>query len=249
MPLSPNQGSTGGNTSVTITSTTANALSTVSQVLFGDTPATNVAYNAGADHVTCTSPAGAGEVEVTVVLANGEVSNGAPFYYIPAPVESTLSPTAGPLASGTSVVITGSGLDTTSAVTFGGSAGTVISKTDGRLTVTAPAGTAGPVAVSVTTAAGTFGGLTYTYVANPGTLTVTPNTGLLTGGTLVTITTTGDATTTSQVLFGSTSVPFAVASTTSLSLYTPPGTVLGAVNVSVTTAGGSSTATNAFTYV
>ncbi|MFF9505860.1 IPT/TIG domain-containing protein [Streptomyces sp. NPDC014724] len=248
MPLFPNQGSTGGGTSVTITSTTANALSTVSQVLFGDVPATNASYDAGADHVTCNSPAGAGVVEVTVVLANSQVSNGVPFYYIPAPVESTLSPTAGPLASGTGVTITGSGLDTTSAVSFGGSAATVFSKTDGRLTVTAPAGAAGPVDVSVTTAAGTFDGLSYTYVAGPGTLTITPNTGLLTGGTHVTITTTGDATTTLQVLFGSTSVPFAVGDTQTLTLYTPPGGVPGAVNVSVTTAGGSSTATNGYTY-
>ncbi|MDH6710465.1 hypothetical protein P3T27_007215 [Kitasatospora sp. MAA19] len=249
MPLSPNQGSTGGRTSVTITSTTAHALSTVSQVLFGDTPAANVAYNAGADHVTCLSPAGAGVVDVTVVLANGQVSDGVPFYYIPAPVESTLSPTAGPLASGTGVVITGSGLDTTSAVSFGASAATVVSKTDGQLNVTAPAGAAGSVNVSVTTAAGTFGGLSYTYVASPGTLTITPNTGLLTGGTHVTITTTGDATTTSQVLFGSTSMPFAVGGTHTLTLYTPPGALLGAVNVSVTTAGGASTATNGYTYV
>ncbi|MDH6145993.1 hypothetical protein P3T35_008055 [Kitasatospora sp. GP30] len=249
MPLSPNQGSTGGHTSVTITSTTANALSTVSQVLFGDTPASNVAYNAGADHVTCTTPAGAGVVQVTVVLANGEVTNGVPFYYIPAPVEATLSPAAGPLASGSTVTITGSGLNTTSAVLFGTNAATVTAKTDGQLTVTAPAGPAGAADVHVTTAAGTFDGLTYTYVANPGTLTITPNTGLLTGGTHVTITTTADATTTSQVLFGSTSVPFAVAGSTSLSLYTPPGILLGAVNVSVTTAGGTSTATNGFTYV
>ncbi|MFF2148942.1 hypothetical protein [Kitasatospora sp. NPDC058190] len=71
---------------MTITSTTAHALSTVSQVLFGDTPAGNVAYDAGADHVT--TPAGAGVVQVTVVLANGEVSNGVPFYCIPAPVEA-----------------------------------------------------------------------------------------------------------------------------------------------------------------
>ncbi|WP_424863916.1 IPT/TIG domain-containing protein [Streptomyces sp. MMS24-I29] len=155
-------------------------------------------------------------VEVTVVLANGQFSNGLPFYYIPAPVESTLSPTAGPLASGTGVTITGSGLATTSAVSFGGSSATVVSKSDGQLTVAAPAGTAGPVDVSVTTAAGTFDGLSYTYVASPGTLTITPNTGLLTGGTRVTVTTTGDATTTSQVLFGSTSVPFAVGGTHTL---------------------------------
>ncbi|MFI6448026.1 IPT/TIG domain-containing protein [Kitasatospora sp. NPDC050543] len=247
MPLSPNQGSTGGGTSVTITSTTPNALSAISEVLFGSNPATSVTYHPVPDNVTCTSPAGAGVVQVRAVLANGQTSSGTPFYYIPAPVASSLSPTYGPLASGTTVTITGIALDTTTGVSFGANAATVTSKTDGQLALTAPAGTAGAVSVSITTAAGTFDGLTYTYVANPGTLTLAPTSGPIGGGRSVTITAIGDVATTSQVLFSTTSVPFSVTGTHTLAVITPAH-ALGTVNVSVTTAGGTSTATGAFTY-
>lgn len=247
MPLSPNQGSTGGGTSVTLTSTVPHALSTVSEVLFGSTSATHVTYHTAADTVTCTSPAGAGVVKVKAVLTNGQTSNSAPFYYIPAPVSSTLSPASGPLTAGTTVTITGSSLDTTTKVSFGVNAATVTSKTDSQLVVTAPAGAAGAVSVSITTAAGTFDGLAYTYVTNPGTLTPSPTSGPTGGGTTVTITATGALATTSQVLLGTTSVPFSVTGANTLAVITPAH-ALGAVNISVTTAGGTSTATNAFTY-
>ncbi|MFJ4806912.1 IPT/TIG domain-containing protein [Streptomyces murinus] len=247
MPLSPNQGSTGGNTLVTITSAIPHALSTISKVLFGSAPAANVTYNAVPDNVTCISPAGAGVVQVRAVLANGQISNGVAFYYIAAPVSSTLSPAHGPLASGTTVTTTGIGLDTTTGVSFGANPATVISKTDGQLVVSAPAGAAGVVPVSITTAAGTFGNLAYTYIANPGSLTLTPDSGPLTGATLVTITAADDVTTTSQVLFGTTPIPFSVTGSKTLAVITPAH-VLGSVNVSVTTDGGTSTATNAFTY-
>ena len=247
MPLSPNQGSTGGGTSVTLTSTLPHALSTVSEVLFGSTPATHVTYHPATDTLTCTSPAGAGVARVKAVRANGQTSNGVPFYYIPAPVASILSPASGPLTAGTRVTITGTALGTTTAVSFGANAATVTSKTDSQLVVTAPAGTAGAVSVSTTTAAGTFDGLAYTYVANPGTPTPSPTSGPTSGGTTVTITATGNVATTSHVLLGTTSVPFSVTGTNTLAVVTPAHT-LGAVNISLTTAGGTSTATNAFTY-
>ncbi|MEU5548084.1 IPT/TIG domain-containing protein [Streptomyces sioyaensis] len=230
MPLSPNQGSTGGNTTVTITSTTPHTLSTISKVMFGSNPATNVIYHAVPDNVTCTSPAGAGVVQVRAVLTNGQTSNGVPFYYIGAPFGRALSPTHGPLASGTTVTITGIGLDTTTGVSFATNAATVTSRTDGQVVVTAPAGAAGAVSVNVTTAAGTFDGLSYTYVANPGTLTLAPTSGPISGGTSVAITATGNVTTTSQVLFGATSLPFSVTGTNRLAVITPSH-ALGAVNV------------------
>lgn len=247
MPLSPLQGSTGGGTPITITSTAPHALRTISRVLFGSNPATDVVYHAVPDNVTCISPAGAGVVQVSALLANGQASNGTPFYYIPAPGACSLSPTHGPLAAGTAVTLTGIALDTTTGVSFGSNAATVNSKTDSQLVLTAPAGTAGAASVSITTAAGTFDGLTYTYVANPGTLTPAPTSGPISGGTSVTITAAGDVTTASQVLLGATSVPFSVTGTNTLTVITPAH-LLGSVNVAVTTAGGTSTATGAFTY-
>ena len=55
-------------------------------------------------------------------------------------------------------------------------------------------------------------------------------------------------TTTESVTFGGAPAAFTVVSDTQLAVITPPGAV-GAVDVVVTTAGGSATATGAFTYV
>lgn len=248
MPISPNQGSSGGGTTVTVTSTTAGALTNIDTVLFGTKEATNVTYDAVDDEVTCTSPAGLGVVDVKAVLTGGATSNGVPFYYIGPATKSSLSATAGPTAGGGSVTIYGTGLDTTTGVSFGANAATVTSSNEGEVTVTVPAGAAaGAVDITVTTAAGTFDGLQYTYVDAPGTLTLDPTEGDISGGTSVSITTTGDISTASQVTFDATPVPFSITSGTSLAVITPAHAA-GAVDVAVTSAGGTSTSTGAFTY-
>jgi hypothetical protein len=249
MPISPDQGSSGGGTTVTVTSTTAAALTDISQVLFGTKDATDVVYDAIDDEVTCTSPSGLGVVDVKAVLSSGATSNGVSFFYVGAATKSALSDTAGPTAGGNSVTITGSGLSTTTGVTFGANAATVTASNDGSVTVTAPAGAAaGSVSVTVTTAAGSFDGLTYTYVDPPGTLTPDPTSGSINGGTPVTITATGNVSTASQVTFDGTPVPFSIDNATDLSVITPAHAA-GAVDVAVTTEGGTSTATGAYTYV
>ncbi len=82
-----------------------------------------------------------------------------------APVISSVNPTQGPAAGGTSVTITGSGLTDATSVKFGPSPAmnvTVVS--DKQITATSPAGAAGTVVrITVTTKAGssTGGGFTY----------------------------------------------------------------------------------------
>ena len=71
------------------------------------------------------------------------------------PLASTFTPATGTTAGGTSVVITGTNLDGTLVVTFGGTAGTITANTPTSLTVTTPLHIAGKVAVVVTTADGT----------------------------------------------------------------------------------------------
>ncbi|MFD6281629.1 IPT/TIG domain-containing protein [Streptomyces sp. NPDC060209] len=243
MPISPNQGSTGGGTLVTITGTN---LSGTSAVTFGAKPATNVT-NVSPTQVTAISPSGTGAVGVTVTTAGG-TSNPLPFFYVGAPFKSSLGPTSGPLAGGNTVTINGVGLATATSVSFGANTATPTVVSDTQLTVAVPAGAApGSVGVSVTTAGGTNNGLSYTYVDAPNVTTVAPTSGPTSGGTGVTITGTNLGTTESVTFDGNTA-PFSVVNSTTVSAVTPPGTA-GAVDVVVTNTAGSDTAAGAFTYV
>ncbi|TVL91538.1 IPT/TIG domain-containing protein [Streptomyces sp. SAJ15] len=242
MPISPNQGSTGGGTTVTITGTN---LGGALAVKFGSKLATITANTATS--VTVISPSGTGVVDVTVVTLGG-VSNPLPFYYVGAPFKSGLSDLSGPTAGGNTVTLTGVGLSTASAVNFGANAVTPVVLSDSQLSVTVPAGAAaGPVAVSVTTLGGTNNGLSYTYVDVPTIGAPLPATGPTSGGTPVTIPGTG-LSTTQSVTFDGASAPFVVVSDTSLTAVTPPGTA-GAADVVVTTTGGTVTGAGAFSYV
>ncbi|MFJ7200668.1 MULTISPECIES: IPT/TIG domain-containing protein [unclassified Streptomyces] len=241
MPISPNQGSTGGGTTVTITGTN---LSGATAVHFGSKLATITANTATS--VTAISPSGAGTVNVTVTTPGG-TSNPLAFFYVGAPFKSGLSPVSGVTAGGNVVTINGTGLSTATAVNFGTVSATPTVVNDSQLTVTVPAGlAAGPVGVSVTTAGGTNNGLSYTYVDGPTIGTLTPASGPASGGTAVTIPGTS-LTTTQSVTFGGVPAPFSVVDDTTVSAVTPPGTV-GPVDVIVTTSGGSATETGGFTY-
>ncbi|MFI7503532.1 IPT/TIG domain-containing protein [Streptomyces sp. NPDC049687] len=243
MPISPNQGSTGGGTLVTITGTN---LSGTSAVKFGSKSATNVTV-VSPTQVTAVSPSGTGTVGVTVTTPGG-TSNPVPFFYVGAPFKGSLGATSGPLAGGNTITLNGVGLSTATSVSFGGVTATPTVISDAQLSVTVPAGlAAGPVGVSVTTAGGTNNGLTYTYIEVPGITTVAPSSGPESGGTNVTITGT-NLDTTDSVTFDGTPAPFAVVNATTLSVVTPPG-VAGAVDVVVSNPAGSDTAVGAFTYV
>ena len=242
MPISPNQGSTGGGTPVTITGTN---LSGTTAVHFGSKLATSVT-NVSPTQVNAVSPSGTGTVGVTVTTPGG-ISNPIPFFYIGPPFKQSLSQVSGSSAGGNTVTLTGTGLSTATSVSFGPNAVTPTVVSDGTLTVVVPAGTAGSVGVTVTTAGGTNNGLTYTYVDAPTILTVSPTSGPTSGGTAVTVTGT-NLTDTDQVTFDGNPAPFTVLSPTTLSAVTPPGTA-GLVDVSVSSEGGTATAVGAYTYV
>ena len=143
-------------------------LETTTSCNFGSNTATPTIIGDGQLSVVVPAGTAAGAVSVSITTGGGTTSQ-LTYTYIDAPTISTVSPSSGPTAGGTSVTITGTNLSTTTSITFGGtvaSFGTVSSTT---LVAVTPPGTAGAADVVVTTTGGSataVGG--YTYTAGPG---------------------------------------------------------------------------------
>jgi hypothetical protein len=167
--LTPNHGPAAGGTSVVIT---GSGFTGATAVRFGATNATAYTVNSSTQ-ITATAPAGSGIVDVAVTTAAGTSANTAADNYTydpPGPAVTGLSPTHGPAAGGTSVVITGTGFTGATAVRFGATNATAFGVSSStQITATAPAGT-GTVDVTVTTTAGTSANTAadnYTYDVVP----------------------------------------------------------------------------------
>jgi IPT/TIG domain-containing protein len=259
--VEPSSGSTAGGTSVTIKGTGFGATPANNTVTIGGNAATVTA--ASASSLTVTTPAGtAGPASVVVTNTSdgSTATDSGGFTYVAPPLTITsVKPSSGSTAGGTSVTIEGTGFGATPAnnsVTIGGKAAMVTAASATSLTVTTPRGNAGPASVVVTN---TTDGLSatetggFTYVAPPLTITsVEPASGSTAGGTPVTIKGTGFGTTPADntVTIGGGPATVTAASATSLTVTTPPGTA-GPAPVVVTNTSDSSTATDAgaFTYV
>jgi LPXTG-motif cell wall-anchored protein len=162
---------------------------------------------------------------------------------------SGVDPAEGPIAGGIPVTVHGTGFTGATSVTFGGAAATDLAVVNGTtITATLPAHVAGPVDVVVTTpdASGTGTGA-FTYDAPASSLTVSPVAGPTAGGTTITITGAGLATTSGVTVGGTAATDLTVQDDTTLTAVVPAG-VLGEADVVVTTAGGSTTLADAFTY-
>lgn len=157
-----------------------------------DTDQSVVAGGGGTSATVAPTGPFAGASDHAVSASLSSLTNGATYYYRvcgvslsgmgcgsvlsftaqdppPAPTATGVSPNSGPLAGGTTVTVTGTNLDGTTAVTVGGNPCTpVVVAGDGlSLTCTLPSGTAGNQTVTVTTPGGSAdatGG--YTYVAD-----------------------------------------------------------------------------------
>ena len=124
--VSPSIDSPAGGTRVTIT---GYALTGLSAVDFGGTPATSITYNSdGSITVTDTAHV-AGIVDVTVANSSlaSPVSVSDEFTYTSSPIVTSVAPSNGPVEGGTQVTISGYNLAGISAVEFGGVAATNIS--------------------------------------------------------------------------------------------------------------------------
>jgi hypothetical protein len=165
--VTPNVGTPLGGDTVTITGSGFTGATTVS---FGANPAT-IVTNTGSS-LTVTSPAGTAKaiVDITVTGPGGTspLTTADEFTY--GPVVTSVSPNTGTHLGGTTVTIKGAGFTGATAVNFGGTAVTSgITVTGGgtKITVTAPAGAAGTVDVTVTaggSTSNTSAAETYTYV-------------------------------------------------------------------------------------
>ncbi|MFE9141994.1 IPT/TIG domain-containing protein, partial [Streptomyces tubercidicus] len=234
--ITPNQGSTAGGNTVTLTGT---QLTGATSVTFGGTPATSVTV-LSATQITAVVPAStAGPVDVTVTTPGGSSTLPKAYFYVSAPVLAGVAPLSGPLSGGNTVTLTGTHLIEATAVRFGATPATSFTVvSDTQITAVAPAGAAGLVGITVTTVGGTSNSVSYTYLAAPVITTLVPTQGPASGGTTVTLTGSNFAQTTT-VLFGGAPTSFTVVSDTHLVADVLPGPA-GPVNVTVTTPGGTS---------
>ncbi len=245
--LVPSSGPAAGGTMVTITGT---GFTGTTAVDFGTTPATTFTV-VSSTSIMAASPPGTGTVDVTVTTGAG-ASPTLPadqFEYIAAPVVTSLSPLAGPLAGGTLVTITGTGFTGATSVHFGTNLATNLTfVSDTSIKVDSPAGT-GTVNVTVTTPGGTSAiSMADQFTYGPTVTGINPAAGPLGGGTLVTITGTG-FTGATAVNFGAFAATIMTVSAGSITAYSPAGT--GTVDVTVTTPLGTSVTSpvDQFTYV
>jgi formylglycine-generating enzyme required for sulfatase activity len=162
---------------------------------------------------------------------------------------TSVSPSQGSALGGTVITITGTGLASTSAVRVGGvlcTNLTVLSATQVRATT--PAGAAGQAAIEVTTPVGTSLAPTpFTYVVQSVT-SITPSSGAFSGGTAITITGQFLAGTTSVTIGGVPATSVVVVNATTVTALTPAGSV-GAADVVVSGAKGSTAVPGGFTYL
>ena len=171
------------------------------------------------------------------------------------PTVTSLSPSTGSTAGGTTVTIDGADFTSDATVDFGSgnpATNVVVNAAGTEITCTSPAGT-GVADVTVTTdggASATSSADQFTYIAMPTVAGISPTAGPAAGGTSVTITGAG-FTGTTAVDFGSTAATsFVVDSDTQITA-TSPGESADTVDVTVTGPGGTSTTSSAdeFTYM
>lgn len=199
--------------------------------------------------ITAKVPAGAaGARDVVVTTAGGTSLRAGGFTYAARPAISAVHPPKGPTAGGTVLTISGTGLRGAT-VLVGRTAAVVTASSDTGVVAITPAGSPGARDVTVTTVGGTSvtaGAFTFTHVQAPSIWSVSPASGPASGGTTIVIS--GNRLTGALVKVGGSDAAVIASNSATVTAITPPG-MAGACAVSVTTAGGTATLAEAFTYV
>ena len=255
--VSPGRGATGGGAGVTISGSNFAAGASVS---IGGVAATGVTVASATTITATTPPHAAGAADVAVTNPDGQSGRltGGFNYETPVsapPAISSVGPSSGPAAGGTSISIAGSGFNPGATVSFGAGTATSVNVTGSdTITAVAPAGNAGKVDVVVTNPDGQSGRLTegFTYVAQgppappspppPGPAAptlggVAPSTGTTAGGIAVTLSGSGFASG-ATVTFGGTAASNVTVSSGGTITATTPARAAGTVDVVVTNADG-----------
>ena len=243
--LSVTAGPTAGGTSTVISGANLTGATSVTVGGAAATLGSNTATS-----LTVTTPSGtSGAKDIVITTPSGSVTAVNAYRYAGVPTFTSLSVTAGPLAGGTTTVITGTNLESATAVTVDGVAATRSSNTSTSLTITTPGPrTAGAKNIVVTTAGGTVTATgAFTYVTAPTISSLSVTSGSTAGGTVSAITGTNMLNTTA-VTVGGVPATFETNTATSITITTPASVTDGAKNVVLTTAGGSSTLSNSFNY-
>ena len=154
-------------------------------------------------HISGGDPPGANQVDWRAIdNATGDEPRLKVTFTVPAPLITSVTPAAGPIAGGNEVTIFGTDLDGATSVTFGGTEVTSIdSNTATRITVTVASHALGLVDVVVTTAGGSDTEANAYDFLSPTITSIVPDSGPSVGGTSVTITGT-DLDNASSVTFG-----------------------------------------------
>ncbi len=229
------------------------ALTADAQVTFGGAPATVLSASPDGTELTVNTPAhAAGFVNVIVTTVGGSstLTNG--YLFVGGTTLTSVTPSAGPVAGLVNVTLTGSGFTGETLVTFGNKPSlAVFPNLEGtELTALLPSHVAGLVDVMVATAGGsaTLTGA-FTFVEAPTFTSLTPVVGPVAGGTSVTLTGTNFRAG-MQVRFGGVLATLGSVNPGGTSAtVTTPAHAAGAVDVSVTTPGGTANLPGAFTYV
>jgi hypothetical protein len=197
---------------------------------------------------------------VPPLVANGKVyaatwSNQVFVYGLlaPTPQLTTVSPTSGPAAGGTTVTLTGQNFASGATVTVGGTAATGVVVVSGtQITAKTPPHAQGSANVTVTNPGGQSATLAggFTFVAPAPTITgVSPASGTTAGGSAVTLTGQNFASGARVTFGGAAATSVVVVSATQITANTPPH-AQGSVNVTVTNSDGQSgTLASGFTFV
>jgi hypothetical protein len=277
--VTPTSGTTAGGTQVTL-SGTGFIQSSLMTVLFGSAKAQGIVVISSTT-LTCDTPLNQNAGTVTITVETAAPSNlsatlqhaftfqtpsggggGGPPGGGPTPQQMTItniSPATGPQSGFTVVTITGTNFAQITSVTFGGSAAAITNVTSTSISVTTVAHAAGQVNVTVSSSFNlpVTDNNGFTYQPNGTGINVTnisPPTGPYVGGNVIDIVGSGFAGIVSVTFSGVQAPSVTIASTTSIGVTVPAGTLIagftgGPVNVTVTSSvNGSYSLGGGYTY-
>ncbi|MFG1926787.1 IPT/TIG domain-containing protein [Cryptosporangium sp. NPDC048952] len=248
----PASGFTAGGNTVTIT---GSGLSAATGVRIGGVDATGFTVNSAGTQATATVPSSeqGGDVGVVLVFPAGTVNAGT--YTYKAPAITAVSPPQGPIAGGTPIELSGTGLSGAASVTIGGNpaTGVTVNQAGTRITFTAPAHAEGLVDIVVPLPgadATLTNGYSYQPPGSPTISDVSPARGPTVGGTPVTLTGTNFTNVNSVEVNGQpATIDSGSRTATSLKITTPVSEDAGPVDIALSTSDNrSGTRPGGFTY-